>query len=88
MSTSPNPATSDLTVTVSEESPDVKSLGKEERVRFELVELFSGQVVKQWNFKNDQRQFSLNIRGIRKGQYILKASIGSFKESNQVMIGE
>lgn len=85
---SPNPATDDLNVTVSDESPEVKSLSKDEKVIIQLYELNTNLLARQWNFKNDQSQYKLNVRGLRSGQYILIISKGKYKESKHIIIGK
>lgn len=86
ISSSPNPAERELYVTIANETPEVKALSKSESVIFSLSEFFTGQVVKQWNFKNDQNQQKLNIWGVRPGQYMLTVSKGKYKQSTKVII--
>jgi hypothetical protein len=88
MDVSPNPATTEVNLVITEESPEVKALNKNENILIELIDLYSGKTVKLWNFKNDQRRFNLNIRGIRKGQYILTTTIGKYKQSKNLIIAE
>ncbi len=88
MTVSPNPAARDLAITISDESPEVKALKQDEKVLIQLYEFSTHLLVKQWNFKNTQNQFSLNVRNLRKGQYILVLHKGAYKESKTVLIGQ
>lgn len=83
---SPNPTTSDLYVTLENESPTVKALGSTEPIRYVLYDLNKTQAVKQWTFSNDQKQYKLNVSGIRPGQYVLAVTKGKFTHSTQIVI--
>lgn len=85
---SPNPATDVMTLSISEESPEVKALSKGEDVIIQLYTFDQGRMIKQWKFKNDQKQFSLKVADVQKGQYIIVVKKGKFKESKQVRIGQ
>lgn len=88
MTTSPNPAKDNLTVTVTDESPEVKALSTNENVIIELYEVNTHRLVKQWKFKNLQNQFNLNTSDLRKGHYILTVHKGKYKESTHIIIEE
>ncbi len=85
---SPNPATNDLTVSITDESPEVKSLSKNENVILQLYEFNTNLLVKQWNFKNTQKQFKLDVSGYKNGQYVLVIQKGNYKESKLIIIGQ
>lgn len=86
VTTSPNPATDVITLTISEESPKVKELSKDEDVSIQLYTFDQSHLVKQWKFKNDQKQFNLKIADVNKGQYVIVVIKGNYKESKQVLI--
>ena len=83
---SPNPAVSNLTLTFTEESKEVKALSAKENVVIKLYNLNSAIVVKQWKLLNDRSQFDLNVAGLKTGQYVIEVIRGNFKESKQIQI--
>jgi hypothetical protein len=83
---SPNPATNNLAVTFSNESDSISSLSQSENVVMNLYNFNSTQIVKQWKFKNDQRQYNLNVSGLKAGQYILVVYRGKYQSSTQIRI--
>lgn len=86
VSASPNPATNNLTVSIVDESPEVKALSKNETVTMTLYNLNSAIAVKTWTFKNNQTKFNLNISNLKKGNYILKVQKGKYQQSEQIII--
>lgn len=83
---SPNPTDGDLNVTIEKEKPEVKELPKEEKVSFMLYDLNRTQMIKQWTFDNGQNRRTLNVRGIKAGQYILVMTKGKYRQSTQIII--
>ena len=83
---SPNPASTDLFVTITREKPEVKALKPSARVTYILYDLNRTRAVKQWTFANDQKQHKLNVSGVKPGQYILVANKGKYQQSTQVLI--
>ncbi|MBB1287403.1 T9SS type A sorting domain-containing protein [Flavisolibacter sp. BT320] len=86
MATSPNPASDVITLTITEESSEVKALSKDEDVDIELYAFNGGNLVKKWKFKNDQKQFKLNISNVQRGQYVLVVKKAEFKQTTQIII--
>ena len=41
---------------------------------------------KQWTFKKSQKQFNLNLNGLNKGVYILRATKEKFQKSIKVIV--
>lgn len=83
---SPNPASSELTVTITNESENVSSLSRSELIKMEVYEFNSGTKQKQWTFINDKKQFTLNLNGISKGAYLLKVTKGRYSQSTKIII--
>lgn len=83
---SPNPTQGDLYVKIEDEQDEVKALSKDATVQFELVDVYTNQRVRQWKFKNDQQQFMLDVRGLRKGIYVLTASKGKYRQSKKIVV--
>lgn len=83
---SPNPAKDNLFVTIDEESPDVKALGREENISMALYDFNTNILVKKYDFKNNQNKFSLNISGLKKGQYIIVVNKAKYQQSKQIII--
>ncbi|NJO24601.1 MAG: hypothetical protein HC867_00690 [Bacteroidia bacterium] len=74
VSASPNPATDNLTVSIVDESEEVKALSKNETVVMTLYNMNSTVAVKTWIFKNTQTKFNLNVSNLKRGHYILKST--------------
>jgi len=83
---SPNPATNNLAITFDNESEDVKSLNKSESVIMSLYNVNDTRLAKQWKFTNNQKQYNLNVSGLRKGQYVIVVDIGKYRSTKQVII--
>lgn len=83
---SPNPTDGDLNVTIEKEKPEVKSLNKNEKVRYTLYDFSRAQVVKQWTFDNGQNQRTISVRGVKAGQYVLVVTKGQYRQSTQIII--
>jgi hypothetical protein len=83
---SPNPASNVLYVTIDRESKEVKALSLNEKVTFALYGLNSTQVIRQWKFLNDQKQYKLNIPGVRPGRYALVITKGKYSRTMQVVV--
>lgn len=83
---SPIPAKNLITVTTINETSSVKTLSKTEMVKIELYEFNTGLKQKQWQFKNDQQQFTLNVSEINKGIYVLKITKSDYQSSVKVII--
>jgi lysyl endopeptidase len=86
LTASPNPTDGDLNVTIEKEKQEVKALNKNEKVRYILYDGHRAQMVKQWMFDNGQNRRTLNVRGIRAGQYILVVTKGKYRQSTQIII--
>jgi hypothetical protein len=86
MSAMPNPAVSQITVSLSEVSKPVKALGANADIKFEIYHFNSRSKQKQWLFKNNQETFNLNLQGLSKGFYVLTATVGSYQQSIKVWI--
>ncbi|MEO8399463.1 MAG: T9SS type A sorting domain-containing protein, partial [Ignavibacteriaceae bacterium] len=84
--TSPNPATDLITFSTSDEAPEVKALSANENVIVQMYSFEQTRLMKQWQFKNDQNQYNLNVSNIPQGYYILVVTKGDFKQSKKVLI--
>lgn len=82
----PNPASSDLYVTIDKEQQEVKALKASEKVRFVLYDFNKAKAVKQWMHNNDQKQYKLNLSGISPGQYVLSVTKGKYRQTTQIII--
>ncbi len=86
ISISPNPAKGDLYVEIKDENPEIKTLARKRSIKYELYDVYSKQVLRQWIFKNDLNKRTLNIRGIKKGIYVLQITRGNQVQSAKVVI--
>ncbi len=87
MAISPNPAKGQMNISL-DNSLLAKEGKQNSNVIFKLVKAGNSQIIRQWSFTNNQKVYSINITGIRKGIYILEMSAGNEKESKQVVIEE
>ena len=83
---SPNPTKDDLNIIIDDEKEEVKNLSKNEAVKMSLYNLYTKQIVRLWEFKNDQSLHKLNVRGLKKGMYVLVVSKGKYQQSKQIII--
>jgi hypothetical protein len=83
---SPNPTKDQLTVTIANETDEVKTLSKDENVKMELYDFNTGTNKKQWEFKTHQKQYTLKLSGIKKGIYILKVTKEKQQQSVKLVI--
>lgn len=81
---SPNPAKNMLHVI--EKRNGLKQPIIDKNVTMELIEISTGRKIKQWMFSGKQKEFNLDIRGIKSGQYILIVRRGKDQDSKQIMI--
>ena len=86
ISTSPNPATNNLTVSIEDAAPEAKALSSNETIAITLYRFNNTATVKTWTFKNNQSKFNLNVSDIQKGQYVLKVQKGKYHQSELIMI--
>lgn len=82
----PNPATDNLTVSITDESKDVKALNQDETITMTLYNLSSTVIIKRWTFKNTQSRFNLNVAEVKTGYYILMVQKGKEQQSKQIFI--
>lgn len=87
MSVSPNPVASEIVATVQSQNVKAKEKDKKiEKIDFTLYDVNTGMVVKRWSLQNGQKQYRLTISGIKKGQYVLQAAIGTSKPSVKIIL--
>jgi hypothetical protein len=86
VSTSPNPAKDDIYVTITDERQEVKNLKSNEHVQMSLYDFNSMQMVRQWKWKNDQKQYRLDTRTVKKGMYVLVVTKGKYQQTQKVII--
>ena len=86
ISASPNPTSDVLNVTIDNETADVKALKKEENIKIDLIDFVTGTKRKSWSYKNVQNTFNLSVANLPKGQYVIRVSKGSYKQTKQIII--
>ena len=79
-SVSPNPVKGNMNVIFD------KPVKANESIIMKLYAIYSSMIVKQWNLKGGQKQYSLNKSDLKSGQYVLEVAIGNVKVSKQVII--
>lgn len=84
--TAPNPTQGDLYVTIKEEKPEVKKIGKEENIKIELYDFYTNALVKYWTYKNDAKQWKLNVRDVKRGKYVLVVTLDKYRQAKHVII--
>lgn len=83
---SPNPTDGGLNVIIDKEKEVVKSLSKNEKILFQLYNLGTTSLVKQWTFDNSQSRRNLHVQGLKSGQYMLVVTKGKYRQSTQIII--
>lgn len=87
MAVNPNPAKGKMNISVT--TPFGSSLNrKSSKTIFKLIQVDNSKVFRQWEFADNQKNYSLPLSGIRKGLYVLEMSRGTEKTSKQVVIEE
>lgn len=83
---SPNPASDNLYVSIEEVS--ITSIEKinDQKIKIELYDFNTSQVMKQWSFDAHEKEFKLNVKELKKGQYVLRVIRGKIQRSKQVII--
>lgn len=84
----PNPTSENLRIKISDESKEVKALNSSENISISLYEFSTNTLARKWQFKNNQKEFSVKVTDLKSGQYILVVTKGKYKESTQIMIGK
>lgn len=86
-SVSPNPASGQLTVTLeSSQAETAKTNSQKDPVIYRLYNFNMTSVVKTWQFDTNQTKRTLNIEGIKPGQYVLLVTKGQQRQTKQVII--
>lgn len=83
---SPNPASDNMYVTIEDESMTSKEKINDQKIKIELYDFNSGQVIKQWSFDALENEFKLNVKELKKGQYILRIVRNKIQKTKQVII--
>lgn len=86
VSATPNPVTSALVVTTSEEKEEVKKLDASVDVQYILYDFYTGAAIKRWNYKNDQTVQTLQVQGLKAGPYVLQVVKGKYASSKKIII--
>ncbi|MBO9561969.1 MAG: T9SS type A sorting domain-containing protein [Niastella sp.] len=82
----PNPAEGDINVSIENVAPDVKALSRNAEVKYVLYDFTQARAVRQWTFDNGQSKRTLNVRGLKSGQYVLVVTKGKFRQSTKIII--
>jgi hypothetical protein len=83
---SPNPSKNDVTVTVDDNGETRAETAKKETVRIQMFQFNTGRKEKEWTYNNAQNKFILNVRGLKKGIYVLTITKGKIQKSQQLII--
>ena len=85
---SPNPAKGDLFVTVGYSSDEAKKQRTVQIMHASLYDFYTNQLVRSWDLKTGQKQYRLNVAGLKRGQYVLRIVSGNEKISKQVLVDQ
>jgi len=85
---SPNPVRSDLYVTMDRVSDAVEKKQTLQTAQVTLYDFYTNQPVKTWELRTGQKQYHLDVTGVRKGQYVLQVVLGKEKRTKQLLIGQ
>lgn len=85
ISTAPNPVKGTLYVTIT--GADKQAARQNALItQLTLREVISGRIVKQWKVAGSQKQLSLDLSGVKKGNYMLTVQQGTSKQSKQIIV--
>jgi hypothetical protein len=85
---SPNPVSSDLYVTLDRVSDAAGKKQTMQTAHVTLYDFYTNQPVKTWELRTGQKQYHLDVSGVRKGQYVLQVVLGKEKRTRQLLIGQ
>jgi hypothetical protein len=83
---SPNPVKSDLYVTIGRSGDSAKNERPVKTLHASLYNFYTNQLVKSWELKTGQKQYHLNVTGVKKGQYVLQIVAGNEKRTKLILI--
>jgi subtilisin family serine protease len=81
----PNPVNDELIVTLKQESAQ-KQDPDNEKITISLYDFYNGRLVKQYSFIQGGTQYKLNVKGVKKGTYVLQVVQGKLKQTKQIMV--
>lgn len=85
VSTSPNPAKDKINVSIAK--IDEKQTNKPGRTIFMLYDITTNQLLKQWTYnRTDLTNYSLDIKGIKPGMYVLKTERGGQTVNSKILV--
>jgi hypothetical protein len=84
ITTAPNPSSEEIVVTLNKYRNT--SNWKREKVTLALYDFMTGQLVKRFLLDNGQKRYRLNVRDVKKGNYVLKVTEGISTQSKQIII--
>ena len=80
---SPNPVKDNIFVTIELITKEFKN--SNQNLHFDLIDANTKLLLKKWNMKNSQNQYSLNIEEFKSGVYILQVSLNEKTESIKII---
>lgn len=86
VSASPNPTSGDLYVTIGKEKSTTKAQPAIEDVQMQLYDVYRTRLVKQWSFKSNQPNYRLDVRDVKKGQYVLQVKKGKQVQVKHIIV--
>jgi hypothetical protein len=87
LQTSPNPVKNDLYVTVADDAKNIaKKTDDTQPAHLNLYDFYTGQLVRSWNLNSSQKQYHLNVAGLKKGQYVLQVITGNQRQFKQILV--
>ena len=86
LSSTPNPTTKQVTITLQDEVNAAQSLDFEKEMQVELVQVNTKQTVKKWKFTKPHKQYTLQLAGVKSGQYVLVCTVDGNRVSQQIIV--
>ncbi|ATL47325.1 hypothetical protein COR50_09150 [Chitinophaga caeni] len=85
ISTFPNPATSQILIQIDSESKE-SSRAKVSNIEVSLIEMNTGNISNKWNLNSGQKSYTLDLKNIKSGIYILSLKKGKLITSKTIVI--
>lgn len=86
MVVSPNPAKNRVIIEIQQTPLGSLKRGLQDNVIVNLYEFHSSRIVRQWNFASGNKQYSLDVSGLSRGQYVVETVVGQIRETKHLLL--
>ncbi|TAD92858.1 MAG: hypothetical protein EAY75_01600 [Bacteroidetes bacterium] len=86
LASTPNPTTKQVTITLQDEINTAQTVDFKSEMQVELVQVNTKQTVKKWKFTKPNKQYTLQLAGVKSGQYVLVCTVDGNRISQQIIV--